>query len=207
MHVVTECRNRIYGFNNVSSEIPRVRGHEAYPLDTWNFAHGCEQFRKTLFSRRIAVRVHILTKQLNFGVAQIGHLAGFGEHRIRSSAAFFAARERDDAVGAKFVAAFDDSDISAMRISASGEFSFEALVGLAIVEAAYTAVSSFDLNQHLRKISVRCRTANHGNIRRALKDLVAFLLGNAAEDTKLFTLRLKLLVISETLKHRLLGFI
>src|SRR5439155_6477614 len=39
MHVVAECRNRIYGFNNVSSEISWVRGHEAHPLHIRKFAH------------------------------------------------------------------------------------------------------------------------------------------------------------------------
>src|SRR5438445_4969157 len=49
-----------------------------------------------------------LFRSLNLSVAEIGHLARFGENRIRSPAAFFAASERNDTVRAEFVAALDD---------------------------------------------------------------------------------------------------
>jgi len=62
---------------------------------------------------------------LNFGIAEVGHLAGFGEDGVGGAAAFFAAGEGDDAVGAEFVAAFDDGDVSAMGVGAGGEFGFE----------------------------------------------------------------------------------
>src|SRR6266536_1074889 len=94
-----------------------------------------------------------------------------------------------------------------MRIGPGGKLRLEALVGLTIVESGHTPVSSFDLYQHLRKISIRCRAADHGNVWGALEDLVAFLLRNAAEDAELFPLRLKLLVISETMKNLLLCFV
>src|SRR5947207_12276175 len=94
-----------------------------------------------------------------------------------------------------------------MRISASGEFSFEALVGFAVVEAGHPSVSGFDLDQHFRKISIRCRAADHGNIGGAFENLVAFLLGNAAEDTKLFALGFKFLVIGKAMKNFLFSFI
>ena len=82
------------------------------------------------------VRVHVLPEQLDVGEARVGHAPRFRQHRIRSPAALFAARERNHAVGAELVAAFDDGDVSAMRIAARGEFGFKGLVGLAVVETS-----------------------------------------------------------------------
>src|SRR5438309_6756300 len=81
----------------------------------------------------IFVGIYVLSEKLNFGVTEVGHLAGFCENRIRSPAAFFAAREWNDAVSAKLVAALNDGDISSVRVCARGKLSFEAFVGLAIV--------------------------------------------------------------------------
>ena len=153
---------------------------------------------------RIFVRIHVLAEQLNFGVAEIGHLAGFGEDRVGSAAAFFSAGEGDDAVGAEFVAAFDDGDVSAMRIGAGGEFGFEAFVGFAIVEAGDAdevrgfwlpasgvrclRLDGFQLHQHLRQVAIGGRSADQRDVRGALENLFAFLLRNATEDSELLAL-------------------
>src|SRR5207247_8473334 len=135
-----------------------------------------------------------------------GHVARFGEYRTRSPAALFAASEGHNAVGAKLVAALDDGDISAMRIAARGELGLKAFVGFAIVEAG-RPLPCLDLDQHLRQIAVRRRSADHGNVRCALENFLALLLGDTSQDGEFFSLRLKLLVIGETMKHLLLGLI
>ena len=148
-----------------------------------------------------------MTKQLNFGVAQIGHLAGFGEHRIRSPAALFSAGERHHAVGAELVASFNDGDVTAIRVGARGELSLKALVGFAIVEPGHTAVPCLDLNQHLRQIAIRSRSGYQRNVRRFFENLVAFLLGHAAEHAKSLALLLEFLVIGQAMENFLLSFI
>ena len=85
---------------------------------------------------RIFVRIHVLPEQLNFRVAEIGHLARFGKHRVGRPAALFPPRVRDHAVRTELVAPFNDRDVAAMRIGARGEFGLEAVFGLAVVEAS-----------------------------------------------------------------------
>jgi hypothetical protein len=116
-----------------------VRSGKAHSANAWNFAHCGQQFGECLLftgtcARWILIRIHVLAEQLDFRVAEIGHLAGFGKYRLRRAAALLAARERHHAVGAKLVTAFDDGDVSAMRVGAGGEFGLKALVGFAIVE-------------------------------------------------------------------------
>src|SRR2546425_7499923 len=100
-----------------------MRCREADAFDARNFCGGGKQFgKRPLFYGRAACRIfvgiYVLAEQLNFRVAEIGHLARFGEHGIRSPAAFFSSSEWDHAVGAKLVAALDDGDVAAMRIAA-----------------------------------------------------------------------------------------
>ena len=125
-----------------------------------------------------------MPEQLNVGISGVSHAPGFVEHRLRSAAALFAAGVRHHAVGAKLVAAFDDGDVSAMGIGAGGEFGFEGLVGLAVVEPGNASSARLDLHQHLGQIAVRSRAGHQRNVRRALEDLLAFLLGNAAQNAQ-----------------------
>src|SRR5207244_13151299 len=115
-----------------------MRCREADAFDARNFCDGGKQFgKRPLFYGRAACRIfvgiYVLAEQLNFRVAEIGHLARFGENRTRSPAALFAAREWHNAVGAKFVAAFDDGDVVAMGSAACGELGLKGLVGLSTV--------------------------------------------------------------------------
>ena len=125
----------------------------------------------------------------------------------RSAAALLAARVRNDAVGAELVAAFDDGDVSAMRIAARGELGLESLIGLAVVETGDAGCSCFDLHQHLWQIAVRCRAGDQRDIGRALENLLAFLLGHAAQHGKLLALLLQLLDVIQTVEDFLLGLI
>ena len=94
-----------------------------------------------------------------------------------------------------------------VRIGAGGELGFKAFVGLAIVQAGDALLPCLDLHQHRRQIPVRRRSAHHGNMWGALKNLVAFLLRHAAQDAKLLALLLKLFVIRQPVKDFLLRLI
>src|SRR5207253_3645420 len=96
------------------------------------------------------------------------------------AAALRAARERHHAVGAGFVAAFDDRDVRAVRIIAGGERSIEGFFGIER-ESGDAAVAGFELHQHLAEPRVAGRTGYQRDIRRPLENLFAFLLGHTAE--------------------------
>jgi hypothetical protein len=94
-----------------------------------------------------------------------------------------------------------------MRVGAGGKLSLEALVGLAVVESGYVAVPCLDLHQHLRQVSVRGGTADHGDVRSAIENSFAFLLGDATEHAEDFALFLELLVVGEAMEDLLLCLI
>ena len=109
--------------------VPKSRGmrsRETHAADAGNLTDSGQQFREGPLPFRILVGIYILAEQLNFGVTEIGHLAGFREDRSGGAAAFLAARKGNHAVGAELVAALNDRDVSAVRIGAGGEFGFEA---------------------------------------------------------------------------------
>ena len=97
--------------------------------------------------RRIAIAVDVLAQQLDFGVAGIGQAARFGHHAFAGAAALRPARERHHAIGAGFVAAFDDGDVGAVRIVAARERRIEGFVGIE-AQAGDAAVAGFELHQH-----------------------------------------------------------
>src|SRR5260370_41057685 len=98
MHVIAERGNRSDGGDDILSEIARMRSRKPYAADSWDFSNTGKQFGESLPPCWIAIRIHVLSEQLNFRVAQMGHLAGFGEHRIRGPAALLAASEWNHAV-------------------------------------------------------------------------------------------------------------
>src|SRR5882757_9252172 len=183
-----------------------MRCGEANALDAGNFSDGGQQLRKAFLSIAIAVRVHVLSEQLNFSVAEIRELTSFSQNRGGRPAAFFSASKGNDAVGAELVAAFDDCDVSPMGIGAGCVFSLEAVFSLAVVKSS-DAVSCFDLDQHRRQISIGRRAGNQGNVWCALEDLFALLLCYASEDTENLALRLVFLVIGKPVKNLLLGLV
>ena len=201
MHVIAERRDGVDGVHNVLGEVARMRSGEAHAADSGNLADGRQQFRKDLLVRGIGVGIHVLAEQLNVGVSGIGHAAGFGQHRIRGAAALFAAGVRHHAVGAELVAAFDDGDVSAMRIAAGGELGVEGLVGLAIVEAGDARRARSDLYQHLGQVAVGGRAGDQRDVGRALEDLLAFLLGDAAENGEALALLVQLLEVVEAIER------
>ena len=124
-----------------------------------------------------------------------------------SAAALFAARVRDDAVGAELVAAFDDGDVSAVGILARGEFGFECLVGLPVVEAGDAILAGFESAEHLGQLAIRGGTGDERDVRRALEDLLAFLLRDTAKHAEAFAGLVQLLVVVEAIEDFLFGFV
>src|SRR5712692_866660 len=148
--VIAEGGDGIDGCNDVTAKISGMGSCESYALDSGDFPHRGQQFCERLLPCRILVGIHVLPEQLDFAIALVRHLAGFGEHRIRGPAALLATGERNHTISAEFVAALNDGDVSPVRIGAGGEFGFETLVGLTVIQAGYTAVPcpdlGFDLN-------------------------------------------------------------
>src|ERR1700756_5240148 len=139
MHVVTEGLQSIDGLNDVASEVPRVRSSKTHASNPRNFSDRRQQLGERALPFRVAVGVDVLAEQLDLGIAQIRHLAGFGKHRSGSTAAFLSASEGHNTVRAELIAPLDDGDVAAMRVAAGGELGLEALVGLAIVQAGDAA--------------------------------------------------------------------
>src|SRR5207249_10410259 len=81
-----------------------------------------------------------------------------------------------------------------------------AFVDLASVTASRT-LPFLDLDQHLRQVALRRRSTDHRNVRRALENFLALLLGDTSQDGEFFSLRLKFFVIGEAMKHLLLGLV
>src|SRR5205823_5296803 len=147
--------------------------------------YGGQQLRKGLFAGRITIGIYVLPQELNVGVARLGHATGFLEHRMGGTAALFTAGVRHDTEGAEFVAAFDDGDVSALRIAAGGELGLESLVGLAVIESGYSPVPCLELDKHLWQIAIGCRTAHQRDVGRPFKNFLAFLLSHTAQDAEL----------------------
>src|SRR5262249_29676278 len=160
MNVITQGRQRIDGIHNAFAKMPRMRRGKSHAPDSVNFSDSIQQFGKALLAEWITIGVHVLAEQLNIRVAQIGHLTGFCQHRIRSPAAFLATRIWHNTISTELVTALDDSDVSPVRIASGGKFGFESLVRLTIVQTRYTIVSVLNLHQHLRQIAIGSGTGD-----------------------------------------------
>jgi hypothetical protein len=153
------------------------------------------------------IGVDVLAEKLNLGKARIGHANGLVENRVRGAAALLAARVGDDAVGAELVAAFDDGDVATMRIGAGDEWRLEGLIGLAVVKAGDALLPCFEAGEHVGEIAIGGRAGDERDVGRLVENLFALLLGDAAEDGKLFALSLQLLVLVQAVKDLLFGFV
>ncbi len=131
----------------------------------------------------------------------------FGQDGIGRPAALLAARVRDHAVGAEFVAAFNDGDVAAITIAASGKFRLEGIIGLPVVETGDTLLARFELRQHFRQLAIGSRPRDQRNIRGALEDFFAFLLGHAAQHGKALPFFVQRLVIVQAIEDLLLGLV
>ena len=145
---------RVDRLDDVAMKVVGMGGGEPDAADSVNRRDFAEQFGELQIAwRRIAIRIHCLAEQLNFGIACFNQSTGFGENGIAGTAAFGSARVRHDAIGAGVVAAFDDGEVRTQRIVAAGDFGFEGLVGVQI-EAGDATAAGFNLIEELRELAV-----------------------------------------------------
>ena len=207
MDVVAERWDGVDDVDDVLGEVAGVRGREAHSADAVDLADGSKEFSKAAFATGVFEAVYVLAEELDFGEALLRDHLRFGEHGGGSAGAFLTSRIRHNAVGAEFVAAFDDGDVATVRVGARGELGVERLVCLAVVQAGDAGLACFKAGEHGGKIAVACRTGDHGNVGSALEDFVALLLCNTAEDGELFAFAVHLFVLVEAVEDLLLRFI
>src|SRR4029434_10484144 len=97
--------------------------------------------------------VHGLAEELDFGIAAFSEFAEFSEDASGVTAALGPTSKRNDAVGAGFIATFDDGDVSSPVVVAARDFSFKSFVGV-VVEAGDALFSGFKPGQHFRQVAV-----------------------------------------------------
>src|SRR6185437_6972000 len=141
VNVLAKLRNGVNRLDDLAMEIVGMRGGEADAANAGNGRNRAQERDKIeARGRGIAVGIHRLPQQLNFGVAGFGEAARVRQHRGARAAAFRAAGARHNAIGAGVIASFDDREIRAKGIIAPRDFGFEGFVGIEI-EARDTAAT------------------------------------------------------------------
>ena len=103
------------------------------------------------------------------------------------TAALRPSRHRHHAESAALVTAFNDREISAEAIVATGELGLEAILRVE-TQPLYPAVSGLDLRQQIRQLRIAGRTAHQADLRRPLEKAIAFLLRHATQHANDFLL-------------------
>ena len=111
--------------------------------------------------RRVAITVHILPQQLDLAVAGASQFQRLRDHGSTGAAALGAARERDHAIGAGFIAAFDDRDVRLVWIVAPRDGCFEGFVGVQ-AQAGDTAIATLSVRLVPRECLAEARRARQG---------------------------------------------
>src|SRR5215472_6304576 len=208
MHVIAKHRVLVHRVDDSLHEIARVRSGVAHAPHAGNLRYARQQSREIpARGRGVAVAVDVLAQQLNFGVTFLSQTAGLRHDARARAAALRPAREGHYAIGARFVATFDDSDIGAMRIVATRERRIEGFLGIE-AQSCYAPRASFELHQHIAEARVTRRPANQAHVRSAFEDLLALLLRHApqdAEDLALTRFALELLQTIEDFLFRLIA--
>src|SRR5579875_3086704 len=169
MHVIAQRRVGVDGVDDLADEIARMRGRETYAAYSGSAPHVSKQCREIpTGGRRIAVTVHVLAEKLDLGISSRGQLACFGHDGGAGAAALRPACERHDAIGAGFIASFDDGDVGAMRVVAARERRIEGLIGIE-AQAGDAAIARFELYQHFGKAIVTGGSAYQADVRRLLE--------------------------------------
>src|SRR6476661_1450840 len=128
MNVIAQRRNLVDGPDDLTHKIARMRSGETNAAHSVDPARCGEKLGEIPPGRRrIAVAVHVLPEQLNFGVSLVHERLGFAHHALTRPATLRASRKRHHAVCTRFVAAFNDGEISSMRIITPGKRSVERL--------------------------------------------------------------------------------
>ncbi len=173
----------------------------------WEFPYGDQEFGERHAAGGVAVGVDVLAEELDFGVAEVDHFAGFDEDGGGGARALFAAGVGDDAVGAELVAALDDGDVAAVGVGAGGEVGLEGEVGLAVVEAGDAGFAGFEAGEHVGEVAVGGGPGDQRDVGGLVEDALALLLGYAAEDGELFAFALEALVLVEAVEDLLFGLV
>ena len=143
--------------------------------------HAASPTKLNLRGAGIAIGIDGLAEQLDFGVARRRQgVATSASTGLAGAAALRPARVRHNAVGAGVVAALDDREVGAEGIIAARDFRFEGFVRVEI-EAHHAAPAGFELRREVRKLAIAGRAADQADPRRALENVFAFLLREAAE--------------------------
>gem|GEM_PF-6820013 len=200
------------GTASMASTISLVksRGCEVVKRTRWipeTSPDGGEEFGEAALAAGVAVAVDVLAEELDLGEAGLGDALGFGEDGGAGAAALLASGVRDDAVAAELVASFDDGDVAAVGIGAGGEFGVEGLVGLAVVKAGDAGLSGFEAGEHVGEVAVGGRSGDDRDVRGAVEDLLAFLLGDAADDGETLAFAVELFVLVEAVEDFLLSLV
>ena len=114
----------------------------------------------------------------------------FRENGFGGAAPLRPAREGHDAVCAALVAAFNNRDVGAIRIVALRVRSLERFLRVE-AQAGNAAVSVLDLHQHFRQLRVARRARHQRDMRRLFENLLALLLGDAADHGEGFLLAVR----------------
>ncbi len=186
MHVIADRRHRIDRLNNLARKIIRMRSGKTHPPNPRHIRHRAQQIHKTPAARSgIAIRIHRLSQQLNFGVARVGQPPRLSQHRFARPAAFRPARARHHAVRAGIIAAFNDRDVGAQQTVAPGDLRLKSLVRVE-VQTRHPPPARFKLLDQLRQLPVARRPAHQTDPRRAFENFFAFLLRQTAQHADNF---------------------
>jgi hypothetical protein len=93
-----------------------------------------------------------------------------------------------------------------MRIIPARERRIEGLIGIE-TQPRNALVAGLELHQHLRQFRIACRTRHQAHVRRALEDLLAFLLGDTADYGEDFPFARVPFEMLQTIENLLLCFI
>jgi len=79
--------------------------------------------------------------------------------------------------------------------------------GVVEAQAGDAVVAAFELHQHFAEVGVAGRAGDQGNVGRAVEDLLAFLLGDAAQDAEDLVLHALALEVLQAAEDLLFGLI
>ncbi len=94
-----------------------------------------------------------------------------------------------------------------MGVGAGGELGLEGEVGLAVVEAGDAGFAGFEAGEHVGQVAIGGGAGDDRDVGGLVEDVLAFLLGDAADDGELFAFALEALVLVEAVEDFLLGFV
>src|SRR5581483_7840396 len=107
--------------------------------------------------------------KLHFCIAKLGKGLRFPKNAVARAAALRSAGHWNYAVGAGFIAAFNDGDIRAMGIVTARKGRIESFIGIE-AQAGDPAIARLELHKKLRKFCVAGRSGHQTYVRSALKN-------------------------------------